>query len=109
MPRPSASLSKGLASRVVGPYLAVDLLEEGLAVLVVLLELANLLKLLCGEALYPPGDLIDGQRVVVGGLKRAKDGGPKLGLAGGLLALAEDLVGLLGGILRYPETLLGGL
>jgi hypothetical protein len=61
--------------------------------------------LLCGEALDPPGDLIDGQRVVVGGLKRAKDGGPKLGLAGGLLALAEDLVGLLGGLLGYPKPL----
>ena len=42
----SASRSKALALGVVGPYLAVDLLEEGLAVLILLLELAHLLKLL---------------------------------------------------------------
>src|SRR5215211_8004549 len=75
-PGPS-SRSKALALGVlVGPYLAVDLLDEGLAVLVVLLELAHLLELLGGKALDPPGDLIDGQRVVVGGSKGAIDGAP---------------------------------
>jgi hypothetical protein len=47
-PRPSALPSKGLALRV-GPYLAVDLLDEGLTILVPLLELADLLELLGGE------------------------------------------------------------
>jgi hypothetical protein len=42
------AFSKALALRVVGPYLAVDLLDQGLAVLVLLLELAHLLKLLGG-------------------------------------------------------------
>src|SRR5215204_3706294 len=74
--RPYSSPSKGLALGVVGPYLAVDLLEEGLAVLMVLLELAHLLKLLGGEAFDPPGNLCYGQLVVVRGLQCAKDGGP---------------------------------
>src|ERR687897_784116 len=96
------AFSKALALRVVGPYLAVDLLDQGLAVLVLLLELAHLLELLGGEALDPLGDLIDGQLVVVGGPKRAKNGGPKLGLAG-------DLLGPLGCLLGYPQALAGGL
>src|SRR3954453_1681493 len=54
----SGALALGV---LVGPYLAVDLLNEGLAVLMVLLELAHLLKLLGGEALYPLGDLRDAQ------------------------------------------------
>src|SRR5918998_5778278 len=110
--RPSASRSKGFALGV-GPYLAVDLRDEGLTVLVVLLELPHLLELLGGKAVDPPGDLLHAQSIVVGGSKGAKDGGPKLGLVGGLLGLAEDLVGPLGGILGYPEALardlLGGL
>src|SRR5215210_4331288 len=109
MPRPSASPSKALALGVVGPYLAVDLLEEGLAVLVLLLELAHLLKLLGGEALYPPGNLCDGQLVVVRGLERAKDGGAYLGLVGGLLGLTQDVLGPLGCLLGYPQALAGGL
>jgi hypothetical protein len=75
-PGPS-SRSKALALGVlVGPYLAVDLLDEGLAVLVVLLELAHLLELLGGKALDPPGNLRHGQLVVVRRSEHAQDGGP---------------------------------
>src|SRR5687768_8546993 len=110
MPRPSsASRSRALASRVVGPYLAVHLLEEGLAVLVVLLELAHLPQLLGGEALDPLGDLLHGQPFVVGGLQRSQHGGPQLSLAGDLLGLAQDVLGPLGCLLGYPKTLVGGL
>src|SRR5215208_6645731 len=109
MPRPSASRSKALALGVVGPYLAIDLLEEGLAVLMVLLELAYLPQLLGGEILYPLGDLLHPQPFVVGGLKRSQHGGPQLGLAGDLLGLPEDVLGPLGGLLGYPKTLTGGL
>src|SRR5215212_11705188 len=104
------AFSKALAlGGLVGPYLAVDLLDEGLAVLVVLLELAHLLELLGGEALDPPGDLRDGQSFVVSGLQRSKHGGPQLCLAGHLLGLPEDVLGLLGGLLGYPQALAGGL
>src|SRR5215211_7450721 len=75
----------------------------------VLLELAHLLELLGGEALDPPGNLCDGQLVVVCGSKRAQDGGPQLGLAGGLLGLPEDVLGPLGCLLGYPKALAGGL
>src|SRR5215208_5547372 len=109
MPRPSASRSKALALGVVGPYLAVDLLEEGLAVLVILLELAHLPQLLGRKALDPLGDLLHGQPFVVGGLKRSQHGGPQLSLAGDLLGLAHDVLGPLGGLLGYPKTLAGGL
>src|SRR5215213_1236883 len=109
MPRPSASRSKALALGVVGPYLAIDLLEEGLAVLMVLLELAYLPQLLGGEILYPLGDLLHGQPFVVGGLKRSQHGGPQLSLAGNFLRLPKDLIGLLGGLLGYPKPLLGSL
>src|SRR5215218_3889992 len=74
-----------------------------------LLELPNLLKLLGREALYPLGDLRDAQPFVVGGLKGAKDGRPKLGLARDLLGLPEDVLGLLRGFLGYPKALAGGL
>src|SRR5215212_5308182 len=104
------AFSKALAlGGLVGPYLAVDLLDEGLAVLVVLLELAHLLELLGGEALDPSGNLCDGQLVVVCGSKRAQDGGPQLGLAGGLLGLTQHVLGPLGGLLGYPKALAGGL
>ena len=53
----------------VGPYLAVDLLDQGLAVLVPLLVLADLLELSDGEIVEPPCDLIDGQLFVIGGLQ----------------------------------------
>src|SRR5215208_4499637 len=106
----SASRSKALAlGVVVSPYLAVDLLEEGLAVLVILLELAHLPQLLGRKALDPLGDLLHGQPFVVGGLKRSQHGGPQLSLAGDLLGLAHDVLGPLGGLLGYPKTLAGGL
>src|SRR5215204_2025829 len=113
-PRPLfAPPSERLALRVVGPYLAVDLPDEGLAVLVALLELAHLPQLLGGEALQPLGDLRDGQPLVVLGLERAQDGGPELRLPGGLLGPAEHLVGPLRGLLGDPQPppgdLLGGL
>jgi len=62
--------------RALGPYLAVELLDEGLAVLVPLLVLADLLELICGETFQPLGDLFDGQLVVVGGLEGTEDGSP---------------------------------
>ena len=48
--RPSSLPSIGHALRVLGPYLAVDLLHEGLAVLILLLVLADLLELLDRKA-----------------------------------------------------------
>src|SRR5215213_10305842 len=75
----------------------------------VLLELADLLKLLGGKALDPLGDLLHGQPFVVGGLKRSQHGGPQLSLAGNFLRLTKDLIGLLGCLLGYPKPLLGSL
>src|SRR5215217_7088460 len=110
--RPSALPLKRL-SLGVGPYLAVDLLDQGLAVLVLLLVLADLPELLDGKALQPLGDLRDGQLVVVGGLQRTEDGGFQLRLLCGFLGLPKDLIGLLCGLLSDPEPLpgylLGGL
>ncbi len=64
--------SKGCTLGVLlSPYLALDLLDEGLAIFVVLLVLADLLKLIGGETIKPLGDLIDGQLIVVSGLERA--------------------------------------
>src|SRR5215208_746844 len=111
-PRPSALPSKRL-SLGVSPYLAVDLLDEGLAVLVVLLVLADLLELLDGKAVQPLGDLRYGQLIVVGGLQGTEDGDLELSFAGSLLRLAQYLIGLLRGLLSDPEPLpcylLGGL
>src|SRR3712207_6452945 len=90
----------------VGPYLAVDLLDQGLAVLVLLLVLAHLLELIGGETLEPLGDLIDGQLVVVRGLQRTEDGDLELRLPGGLFGLPEDLRSLLGDLLGDSQTLL---
>ena len=68
-------LSKALAlGGLVSPYLAVYLLDEGLAVLVLLLELTNLAELLGRKALDPPGNLRHGQSFVVGGPQSAHDG-----------------------------------
>ncbi len=76
MPRPSALLSNGCALGVLlRPYLAVDLLDEGLAVLVVLLVFAHLLQILGRTTLKPLGDLIDGQLIVVRVFEGDKDGG----------------------------------
>src|SRR5215217_2624437 len=110
--RPSVLPLKRLSLRV-GPYLAVNLLDQGLAVLVLLLVLADLPELLGGKALKPLGDLRDRQLVVVGGLKRTEDGDLELSFAGNLLGLPEDLIGVLCGLLSHPEPLpgylLGGL
>src|SRR5215218_713441 len=86
----------------VGPDLTVYLLDEGLAVLVLLLVLTDLPALVRGEAVQPAGDLVDGQPLVVRGLQGAVDRGPELRLAGGPL-------GLLGGLLCDPESLPGYL
>src|SRR5215213_3396593 len=72
--RPSVLPLKRL-SLGVDSYLAVDLLDQGLAVLVPLLVLADLPELLGGKVLQPLGDLRNGQLVVVGGLQRTEDGG----------------------------------
>src|SRR5215216_7119148 len=103
-PRPSVLPIKRLSLRV-GPYLAVDLLEEGLAVLVILLELTHLPQLLGGKAVDPLGDLLHGQPFVVGGLKRSQHSGPQLRLAGNFLRLTKNLIRLLGGLLGYPQSL----
>src|SRR5215208_3714996 len=112
-PWPSALPSKRLFLRVLSPYLAVDLLDEGLAVLVLLLVLADLPELLGGKAVKPLGDLRDGQLFVVGGLQRTEDSGFQLRLLCGLLGPPKDLIGLLGGLLCDPKPLpgylLGGL
>src|SRR5215212_5865021 len=103
--RPSSPPSKGLSLGLLGPYLAVDLLDQGLAVLVLLLELADLPELLGGEILEPLRDLIDGQLIVVGGLEGTEYGGLQLRLLCDLLGLLEDFLGLLCCLLGYPETL----
>src|SRR5215211_9210908 len=100
---------KGLWLRVLGPYLAVDLLDEGLAILILLLVLADLLELLDREAVELLHDVVYSQVLVVRGLQGTEDGGLKLRLPGGLLSPPQDLLGLLGGLLGYPETLLGHL
>src|SRR5215213_9076772 len=97
-PWPSALPSKRLFLRVLSPYLAVDLLDEGLAVLVLLLVLADLPELLGGKAVKPLGDLRDGQLFVVGGLQRTEDSGFQLRLLCGLQSLP-------GGLLARPHAL----
>src|ERR687893_245178 len=105
----------GVASKVLPlgillrPYLALDLLDEGLAILILLLVLAHLLELLGGKAIELLGDLIDGQLIVISTLQCTQDSGLKLGLAGRLLGLTEDLLGVLGGLLGNPKTLAGDL
>src|SRR5215203_232399 len=97
---------KGHWLRVLGPYLAVHLLDEGLAILILLLVLADLLELLDrkgGELLQ---DVLHRQVLVGRGLQGTEDGGLKLRLPGGLLSSPQDLLGLLGGLLGYPEPLL---
>src|SRR5215207_2771112 len=110
--RPSALPSKRL-SLGVGPYLAVDLLDQGLAVLVLLLVLADLLELFDGKAIQPLGDLRYGQLIVVGCLQGTEDSDLELSFAGSLLGLPKDLIGLLCGLFSDPEPLpgylLGGL
>ena len=92
----------GHALRVLGPYLAVDLLHEGLAILILLLVLADLLELLDRKAVELLHDVLYTQVLVVRGLQGTEDGGLKLRLPGGLLSPPQDLLGLLGGLLGYP-------
>src|SRR5215218_3861888 len=70
------------ALRVLGPYLAINLLDEALAILVLLFVLPDLLKLLDGEADELLGDLRDGQPLVVPGLQGTEDGCLALHLLG---------------------------
>src|SRR5215208_7587541 len=107
-PRPSVLPLKRLPLGA-GPYLAIDLLDQALAVLVLLLVLADLPELLDGKAVKPLGDLRDGQLVVVSGLQRTEDGGFQLRLLCGLLGLPKDLLGVLCGLLSDPEPLSGYL
>src|SRR5215212_1467732 len=100
---------KGLWLRVLGPYLAVDLLDEGLAILILLLVLADLLELLDREAVELLHDVVYSQVLVVRGLQDTEDGGFQLRLLCGFLGLPKDLLGLLGGLLSDPEPLPGGL
>src|SRR5215207_9573257 len=100
---------KGHWLRVLGPYLAVDLLDEGLAILILLLVLADLLELLDRKAVELLHDVLYSQVLVVHGLQGTEDGGLKLLLPGGLLSPPQDLLGLLGGLLGYPEPLVGHL
>src|SRR5215203_616013 len=100
---------KGHWLGVLGPYLAVDLLDEGLAILILLLVLADLLELLYRKAVELLHDVLYSQLLVVRGLQGTEDGGLKRRLPGGLLSPPQDLLGLLGGLLGYPEPLLGYL
>src|SRR5215211_5570432 len=108
-PGPRRFPLKGHWLGVLGPYLAVDLLDEGLAILILLLVLADLLKLLDCKAVELLHDVLYTQVLVVRGLQGTEDGGLKLLLPGGLLSTPQDLLGLLGGLLGYPEPLLGHL
>src|SRR5215208_4127406 len=99
----------GLRRGVLGPNLAVDLLDEGLAILILLLVLADLLELLDRKAVELLHDVLYSQVLVVRGLQGTEDGGLKLLLPGGLLSPPQDLLGLLGGLLGYPEPLVGHL
>src|SRR5215207_6914502 len=78
---------KGHWLRVLGPYLAVDLLDEGLAILILLLVLADLLELLDRKAVELLHDVLYSQVLVVRGLQGTEDGGLKLRLPGGLLSV----------------------
>src|SRR5215213_8232795 len=104
--RPSALSSIGLALGVLDPYLALDLLDEGLAILILPLVLADLLELLDRKAVELLHDVLYGQVLVVRGLQGTEDGGLKLRLPGRLLSPPQDLLGLLGSLLGGPEPLL---
>src|SRR5919112_3680277 len=100
---------RGLRLGVLGPYLAVDLLDEGLAILILLLVPTDLLELLERKAVKLLHDVVYSQLLVVRGLQGTEDSGLELRLPGGLLSPPQDLLGLLGGLLGYPEPLLGYL
>src|SRR5215213_8922796 len=108
-PGPGRFPLKGLWLGVLGPNLAVDLLDEGLAILILLLVLADLLELLDRKAVELLHDVLYSQVLVVRGLQGTEDGGLKLLLPGGLLSPPQDLLGLLGGLQSLPGYLLGGL
>src|SRR5918993_1164594 len=108
-PGPRRFPLRGLRLGVLGPYLAVDLLDEGLAILILLLVLADLLELLERKAVKLLHDVVYSQLLVVRGLQGTEDSGLELRLPGGLLSPPQDLLGLLGGLLGYPEPLLGHL
>src|SRR5215211_682027 len=82
-PGPRRFPLKGLWLGVLGPYLAVDLLDEGLAILILLLVLADLLELLDRKAVELLHDVVYTQVLVVRGLQGTEDGGLKLRLPGG--------------------------
>src|SRR5215208_124841 len=109
IPGPRRFPLKGNWLRVLRLYLAVDLLDEGLAILILLLVLADLLELLDRKAVELLHDVLYTQVLVVRGLQGTEDSGLKLRLPGGLLSPPQDLLGLLGGLLGYPEPLLGHL
>src|SRR5215208_6921374 len=67
-PGPRRFPLKGLWLGVLGPYLAVDLLDEGLAILILLLVLADLLELLDRKAVELLHDVLYSQVLVVRGL-----------------------------------------
>src|SRR5215216_432303 len=108
-PGPRRFPLKELWLGVLGPNLAVDLLDEGLAILILLLVLADLLELLDRKAVEVLHDVLYSQVLVVRGLQGTEDGGLKLLLPGGLLSPAQDLLGLLGSLQSLPCYLLGGL
>src|SRR5215208_7022356 len=87
---------KGLWLRVLGPYLAVDLLDEGLAILILLLILADLLELLDREAVELLHDVLFSQVLVVRGLQATEDGGINLRVPGGLPSTHKTHPGQLG-------------
>src|SRR5215211_2061914 len=108
-PGPRRFPLKGHWLGVLGPYLAVDLLDEGLAILILLLVLADLLELLDCKAVELLHDVLYSQVLVVRGLQGTEDGGLKLRLPGGFLSPPQYLLDLLGGLLGYPQPLLGHL
>src|SRR5215204_6032326 len=105
-PGPRRCPLKGHWLRVLRPYLAVDLLDEGLAILIPLLVLADLLELLDRKAVELLHDVLYSQLLVVRGLQGTEDGGLNLRLPGDLLSPPQDLLGYPEPLLGYPEPLL---
>src|SRR3712207_128611 len=96
-----------LRSLRTAPYLAIELLQDGAAVLVALLVVAHHPELLDGEAAKTPGDLLHGQLVVAldGELGRPQ---PFLGVRDGdAEELRDRAQNLLGHLLEGLLLLLG--
>src|SRR5688572_22287619 len=108
-PGPRRFPLKGHWLRVLGPYLAVDLLDEGLAILILLLVLADLLELLDRKAVKLLHDVVYSQVLVVCGLQGTEHSGLKLRLPGGLLSPPQAFLSLLGYSEPLPGYLLGSL